>query len=279
MFYEKERVFIGLALAVGGGLALAQTQEAVPAAFDKGLTAGPSSTAPATAATADASDPFDPDIHLPHLIRVQVEWIELSHEALTKLMLLADAQSTDATPLRKQVQEMVVKDDAKVLETQMLVALPGQKATIQSIHELIYPTEFEPLQMEKKADDPAKPGAISPPTCCPSTPSAWETRNLGSTLEIEPSLADDNRIIDLRFVPELVWHTGNTVWHEGKDRAGNPFKIQMPDMYTLRVNTAISCVAGHYALVSAQTPKDAKGDADLTRKVMVFVKCDILTVK
>lgn len=112
-----------------------------------------------------------------------------------------------------------------------------------------------------------------------ATPTSWETRNLGSTLEIEPIIAEGNRIIDVRLVPELVWHTGNTVWHEGKDSAGNPFKVQMPDIYTLRVNTSISCVKGHYTLVCAQSPKDAKGDTDTTRKVMVFVKCDVLTVK
>jgi hypothetical protein len=32
-------------------------------------------------------------------------------------------------------------------------------------------------------------------------------------------------------------------------------------------------------LVSVQSPKDTKGEADMTRKVMIFVKCDVLSVK
>jgi len=32
-------------------------------------------------------------------------------------------------------------------------------------------------------------------------------------------------------------------------------------------------------LVSVQSPKDAKGNTDMTRKVMIFVKCDVLSVK
>jgi hypothetical protein len=32
-------------------------------------------------------------------------------------------------------------------------------------------------------------------------------------------------------------------------------------------------------LASVQSPKDAKGEVDMTRKVMIFVKCDVLSVK
>lgn len=86
-------------------------------------------------------------------------------------------------------------------------------------------------------------------------------------------------MIDLRLVPELVWHTGDTVWGEGKDARGMPFKIAMPDFYTLRLNTSLICINGQYMLASVQSPKDAKGEVDMTRKVMIFVKCDVLSVK
>ena len=42
---------------------------------------------------------------------------------------------------------------------------------------------------------------------------------------------------------------------------------------------AAKCITGQYMLVGAVSPKDAKGEVDLTRKVMVFVKCDVLTMK
>jgi hypothetical protein len=58
-----------------------------------------------------------------------------------------------------------------------------------------------------------------------------------------------------------------------------PFKISMPDIYTMRLITAIVCITGQYMLVGAVSPKDAKGEVDLTRKVMVFVKCDVLAGK
>ncbi len=53
----------------------------------------------------------------------------------------------------------------------------------------------------------------------------------------------------------------------------------MPDFYALHLNTSIYSKNGHYALAGVLSPKDAKGETDFTRKLLVFVKCDILIVK
>ncbi|MDA0767343.1 MAG: hypothetical protein O3A92_11030 [Verrucomicrobia bacterium] len=53
----------------------------------------------------------------------------------------------------------------------------------------------------------------------------------------------------------------------------------MPDIYVLRFQTSVICVAGQYLMAAVLSPKDAKGETDRTRKVMVFVKCDVLTVE
>ena len=48
--------------------------------------------------------------------------------------------------------------------------------------------------------------------------------------------------------------------------------------YVMRVNTSISTVAGEYLLAAAMSPKNPDGVPDFSRKVMVFVKCDVLSV-
>lgn len=245
-------------------------EETVPPAFEKSTNSVEETEAP---------DPFDPDESSPKLIQVQVESIELSHEALTKLLFPAKPPSADATGLRKQLQEMVSRNEATVLETQIVVGRSGQKSTSESIHEFTYPTEFEAVSIEKKAEEKIQETMTSSFPVNPGMPCAFETRNLGSTLDIEPTLGEDDRIIELRLVPELVWHTGNTVWQEVKDSLGNITKFQMPDIYTLRINTSITCIRGQYTFVAAQSPKDANGNADMTRKVMIFVKCEVLSVK
>lgn len=249
---------------------ISHSQEPAPPAFEK--------SAEGSGKTEDP-DIFDADANAPKLLQVQVEFVEMSHEALTKLLFLAKPKSTDATDLRKQVQDMVSKKEAWVIETQIVVSRSGQKATSESIHEFIYPTEYQPSSMEKKAKDTLDKAALSPFPCNPAMPTAYETRNIGSTLEVEPTLGEDNKTIDLGFLPEISSHTGNTAWHEGRDTNGNPFKIAMPDFHILRISTAITCLNSQYTLAGVVSPKDEKGETDMTRKVMVFVKCDVLAVK
>lgn len=229
---------------------------------------------------AQADDPFDPDEAAPKLIQVQVEFIDLPHKALTKLLLEAGATAANGTALRMKVQEMVDKDQAAVLETQLAVTKSTLKATTESIHEFIYPTEYEPQYTPPPGDSNGKNTAqLNAFPSNPATPTAFSTRNLGSTLEIEPTVSEDGKIIDLRVFPELVWHTGDTIWAEFKDALGNVSQSKMPDIYTMRFNSQVTCADGKYLMIAVQSPKDAKGVVDFTRKVMVFVKCDVIPVK
>ncbi|MCX6873591.1 MAG: hypothetical protein NTW21_07260 [Verrucomicrobia bacterium] len=220
-------------------------------------------------------DPTGEHNDLPKLIRVQVEFIDVSHEQLTDLMFGEHPSANDGQ-LRKKVGELVAKGQASIIETMLSVGKSGMKATTASNEEFIYATEYEPPQLPgtfngSEARTTPRDAATGP------TPSAWETRNLGSTLEIEPALSDDQRIIDLRFVPELVYHVGDQVWAEWKDEHGRA-DIKMPLFYVIRLNTAITTVAGEYLLAAAVSPKDKDGFPDFSRKVMIFVKCDVLTV-
>lgn len=270
--------------AVITGVALAGSswsQEKVPEAFSK-----EDAQAPTQADSGSGIDPFDPDLDRPKYVQVQVEFVEMSHLKLTELLFLSDPASSDASPLRKQVVELVKKGEAEVLETMMVVSRSGEKATSEGIREFIYPTEYEPPEIPSKITIPGKPDELSPEKLklmwmmrTPATPTAFETRNLGSTLEVAPTIGVNDKYVDLQLAPEIVWHTGNTVWVETKDGLGNVSRIEMPQMYKLSVNTAITCLDNQYNLIAVLSPKDQEGVTDMTRKVMVFVKCDIQVVK
>lgn len=216
--------------------------------------------------------PFD----VPKSLRIQLEYIELSHEALTRLLFLAEPKTSDARPLREKLQEMVGKNEAKVLETQFAVGTSGQKFTAESILEFIYPTEYEPpsLPCGGQPKDSSHEDQITS-----MMPTAFDTRNTGSTFEVEPTAIQDGKLINVRMVAELVCHTGNNTWLEHKDNIGNNHKVQMPDFNTLRLSTSVTCVNGQYTLVGVLSPKNDKGDVDMTRKVVMLLKCDVLAVK
>ena len=228
-------------------------------------------------------DPFEIAIQskppLPKMVQTQVEFIELSHEALTSLLFLSQPKTTDGMALRKKLQDMVGKGEAKVLETQLVVCRSGQKATNESIHEFIYPTEYgEPrLPGTCGGSDPERSSSVReshvrfPP---PLRPGIWDARSRwrpSFPTTINSSICGFSRKSSGIPATPLAGNNG-CPWA--------PFtKSQMPDFYTLRVNPSVTCVAGQYQMVSVVSPKDAKGETDMSRKVVVFVKCDVLTVK
>lgn len=212
-------------------------------------------------------------------IRVQVEFIEVSHEQLTDLMFGPKPPASDGE-LRQQVAQLVKDSKATVVETLLCTARSGEKATSESVEEFIYPTEYEPAELPdnihvkdekeaRKADGKRRDLATGP------TPTAFETRNVGSTLEFEATLGDDLRTVALRFVPEIVYHVGNQVWAEWKGEHGSS-PVQMPTFYTLRINTEAILTDGHLMLAAALSPKTKDGVPDFTRKLMIFVKADVI---
>lgn len=207
----------------------------------------------------------------PIQIRVQVEFIETSHKQLTDLMSVPNSAVSD-TNLRAKVAKLIADGKADVLDTMCCTAKNSNKSVTESISEFIYPTEYLPAG--SAGGSPSKDEKASKPT--QPVPTAFETRNLGSTMEIEPFLQSDKKHIELRLIPEIVYHVGETVWAEHKDAQGDK-SIKMPRIFTMRLNTEIYLACGHPMLAGVLSPKNDKGFPDFKRKVMVFVKADVVT--
>ena len=91
----------------------------------------------------------------------------------------------------------------------------GIKATVKVIREFPYPTEFNPPQVPPPSDSQQTGGGqgsggivVTSGIVTPATPSAFEKRDLGVTLEVEPQVGADNYTIDLSLSPEVVEFDG-----------------------------------------------------------------------
>lgn len=263
---------------------------AVMAALSLGSRAQEPEPNPPPPVPAEEADPFGggggDENRVPRIVRIQAEFIEVSHDKLIELLLDEEPPSADATPLRKRLQEMVRGGEAKLLETMLVNCRSGEKTTVESIQEFTYPTEYEPWELPNEVDAPDKPQGLSPSDrqglaalVAPATPRSFQTRNLGSTLQVEPIIGSNDKLVDLDFTPDMVWHTGDTIWGERKDPAGNVCRIALPDMFSMRLSTKLTCIHGQFNLAGVLSPKDAKGETDTSRKVMVFVRCQVLEVK
>ena len=90
----------------------------------------------------------------------------------------------------------------------------GRKAIVRVAREFPYPTEFNAPEPPPPSTGTTGTTILTPGTftslgvVTPSTPTAFETRNLGVTLEVEPIIGPDGYTIDLNLSPEVVEFDG-----------------------------------------------------------------------
>jgi len=90
----------------------------------------------------------------------------------------------------------------------------GQRAVIEIIREFRYPTEFTPPQIPQNvgggssSNTAGSSNSIQIYPITPTTPTSFETRNTGVTLEVEPTVGPDGQTIDLNLVPQVVEFEG-----------------------------------------------------------------------
>lgn len=107
------------------------------------------------------------------------------------------------------IRALSQKKGVDLLSAPKVTTKSGRKAVIRVVREFPYPSEFNPPEPPPPQSTTGIIGialgtVITQGIVTPSTPTAFETRNLGVTLEVEPVIGPDNYTIDLNLSPEVV---------------------------------------------------------------------------
>lgn len=207
---------------------------------------------------------------LPIHLRVIAEYIEVPHELLTEVMVSEHADS--GPKLHARMRALVQEKKAGIMETVILSARPGQRATVESIGEFIAPAEYNPPGSEALPPSDKNYGPR------PEWPSSFETRNVGVTLEVEPNVGPNNKVIDIRFTPELVDRLRLETWVEYTDEHGDA-SVRRPTYESLRMSTGVTLLANTWGFVGLLTPHAEDGGRDFTRKIMLFIRVDVIPIE
>ena len=156
----------------------------------------------------------------------------------------------------------------------------GQKATIEIIREFIYPTQFQPPQIPQNFNagggtNVSATGLLTgggsssssfPVT--PTTPTNFEKRNTGVTLEVEPVIGPDNYTIDLNLQPQVVdfdgfINYGSPIQTSTTNALGistpvvlTPNVINQPVFDTRKVSTSVSVYDGSTVVLGGLVRED-----------------------
>lgn len=217
-------------------------------------------------------------------------YVSICYESFSLPLADAAALRREGLPDAALYAELVKRTEGGTVNQEhfaIVCARSGEKALLESISEQIYPTEFEPgLHPPTPAPTPApgadgsKPAgqaaAVDPPQGAPipATPTSFETRNTGFTLEVEPTIGGNSNIIDMRFAPDAVAMVDRSKFGQGLSETETPvFESQ-------RINTALTMKSGVPMMIGTPSrPPLSKLDPDSAKKVwFAFITATVVKV-
>jgi general secretion pathway protein D len=173
------------------------------------------------------------------------------------------------------------KKGVDLLSAPRVTAKSGQRAVIEIIREFRYPTEFDPPQIPQNFGTGgsffggANPNLFGNSSTgsfpvTPTTPTAFETRNTGVTLEVEPVIGPDGYTIDLNLVPQVVEfegfiNYGSPIQSTQTNALGQqivsvitPNVINQPIFSTRKVTTSVSVFDGSTVVLGGLMREDVQ---------------------
>ena len=181
------------------------------------------------------------------------------------------------------VRALSQKKGVDLLSAPRVTTKSGQRAVIEVIREFKYPTEFQPPQIPQNVGGNfTSSGLINPITglssggnqgsfpVTPTTPTAFEVRNTGVTLEVEPVVGPDEYTIDLNLVPQVVEfegfiNYGSPIQTSSTNALGvsitnviTPNVINQPIFSTRKVTTSVSVYDGNTVVLGGLMREDVQ---------------------
>ena len=157
------------------------------------------------------------------------------------------------------------KKGVDLLTAPSIVTRSGQRAKIEIIREFPYPTDFDPPQIPQNFGSTGLNGgnnnnnnggvtntALSSFPVTPTTPTTFEFRNTGVSMEVDPVIGEDGYTIDLNLAPEVVEfegfiNYGSPISSGAINALGIPTtivltenRIEQPVFATRKLNTAVT---------------------------------------
>lgn len=204
-------------------------------------------------------------------IAVLVEYISVDLETSNELLVTFSPKATDAAELRDSLEKMIDKGKAELVETLWVRSRSAQRAKTESVREDYYPTQYDPPELPYVvATNPANPKA----QMTHAVPGGFNTRNVGSTLEVDPVLSPDHKTIILSLSPEIVTRLKDHYFtrKDFENKAWGIENIFMPTFYTIKDTTQIEVAPGKYNLLGIHTPHD-----DKKKRILVLLRADLIS--
>ena len=148
-----------------------------------------------------------------------------------------------AAPDTAALLELWKSGQGTLLHALKLITRSGVNAQVQSVSEVIYPTEFRTPDATNATDSAVSRLPV---------PDVFDTREVGAILNVTPTVGPDNRTIDVVMAPEITappeWQTLAVA---GTDADGRKLRLEVPQpvFHSRNITTSIVLQDGETAVL------------------------------
>ena len=155
-----------------------------------------------------------------------------------------------------KLQQMIERGEATLVANLSVRGDVDQKMVAEEVREIRYPTEFTPPQIPQEIRI-ERDAALKDLPVTGATPTAFETRNVGATLELESKVSDDGQWIAIGLVAQHVRFLRFQKYDTGVVKSGEHQFIEQPFFSSLKDTLALHVRAGQRVLLGLhKIPED-----------------------
>lgn len=178
----------------------------------------------------------------------------------------------DSAVMWAKVGEMVKAETATSEYITTVTAISGERCIVECINETRYPTEFEsPVGPKKEGEDKPTPEMLVGMMQSQLFPVVFETRNVGSTMEVEPVIRGDK--IDLSLIPSHTLLDRFVAYPLGAEKS--LARADQPQFQTFKVQTKIIAESGKPLFLAAGDMDPSREGKNRDKVLLFFVTATI----
>ena len=146
-------------------------------------------------------------------------------------------------------QQMIARGEATLAANLVLKGEAEKTLLSESVEELRYATEFDPPQLPQDVPKEKIAEVLKNWPVVGITPTAFETRKMGATLELNATVSDDGEWISAEVTPQHVRLLRFAKYDAGTMPSGEHLSVEQPQFLTLANKLKMHLRSGQRMLV------------------------------
>ena len=210
----------------------------IVAAFALALAGNASAQSPAPASALPKTESKEPDLGSMN--------VSICYEAFS--LPIAKAGELQRKGMTDEELYKEVVSTGKLERMLVLRTKSGQRAVVENVTSYIFPTEFTQPQIPC-----GNPGNVNVPTPLPVAPTAFDKKEVGDTLEGEPTLSQNAKFVDFQIAVSHVALARREKWGQGIT------ELEQPQFESQKLNTNFTASVGSPLLIGTLNPVFGNG--------------------